>query len=241
MALTDKTQFIGTVGDIMSYMATFAGGIIPETDDEEYAQWLLYIQVKYEEASKRGFWRRLLTKEDLELTADDTEVYLPVRFQRTNSLYVLLIEDVNGKGVDLADPDRTPDNQQIYIEMENDPENAKFGQWKITFKEPIDTTQTALLWYFATPPKPEAAADKVLLPGDMIAYGALMEHFRASNLVGSMDDAETAYENRINGYLAMEMIPGRHELLKFVTNPAGVDRLVKARSRYAVRTDRTRS
>jgi hypothetical protein len=233
MSLTDVTQFIGTVSDVMTYMANFAGGEIPAVGDEEFDQWMSYIQAKYEEASKRGFWRRLLTKDELSLTADDTEVLLPIRFQRPNSLYVLVVD-----GIDLADPDRTPDDQQIYIEMENDPTSNDYGRWKISFKEAIETTQNALMWYFATPPKPTESADKIILPGDMIAYGALAEHFRAINLEGSQDAAAGEYENRLNGYLALEMIPSRHELLKFITNPRGLDYLRLARSRYQVRIDR---
>jgi len=234
MALTNTTQFIGTVGEVMTYMANFAGGTVPNVDSDEYAQWLSYIQTKYEEASKRGFWRRLLTKDELTLTVGDTEVYLPVRFQRSNSLYVL----VHGE-VDLADPDRVPDDQEIYVEMENDPTHENFGRWKVSFKEAIETTEDCLLWYFATPPKPSASADKILLPGDMLAYGALSEYYRTANLPGSQDDARVEYENRFNGYLAMEQVPGRHELLKFVSNPRSLDKLRVARDRYAVRTDRS--
>ncbi len=221
------TQFIQTVSDIMSLMAPSAGGVIPDVDSEEYAQWLLFIQTKYEEASKRGFWRRLLKKGELTLAVDDESVLLPIDFQRANSLYICYIG-----GVDLSDPDREPDDQSIFVEMITDSTDLNFGRWRLTFSTPIETAEVAPIWYFCTPPKPEEGTDKVLLPGDMIAYGALSEVFRTTNLEGSQDDARTEYENRLAGYLSMEMIPGRGELLTFATNPSRVDRLVRARSRY---------
>lgn len=228
-------QYISTVSDIMNLMAPSAGGVVPDVDSEEYAQWLLFIQTKYEEASKRGFWRKLLKKGEIELTEGDTEVYLPVDFQRANSLYICYVD-----GADLCDPDREPDGQGIFAEMDTDPfeedgttPNANFGKWKLTFSAAIAETQTAPIWYFCTPPKPVDATDKILLPGDMIAFGALSEVFRTTNLEGSQDDARTEFENRMLGYLALEMIPARNEILTFVTNPAGIDRLARARNRYS--------
>lgn len=221
------SQYISTVSDIMDLMAPSAGGVVPDEDSEEYAQWLLFIQMKYEEASRRGFWRRLLKKGEITLSVDDEEVLLPVDFQRANSLYIAYIGEV-----DLADPDREPDGQGLFAEMITDSASANFGRWNLTFSEPIETTETAPIWYFCTPPKPVTSTDKVLLPGDMIAFGALSEVFRTTNLSGSQDDARTEYENRMNGYLAVEMIPPRNEILSFVTNPAHVDRTARARSRW---------
>lgn len=223
-----------TVEDIMAIMAPSAGGAIPDDNSEEKAQWLLFIQMKYEEASRRGFWRRLLKKSTLSLTAGDTEAYLPDDFQRANGLYILYVD-----GVDLCDPDREPDDQSIFVELDTDPfeedgvtPNANFGKWRVTFTEEIEETQDAPIWYFCVPPKPVDDTDKLLLPGDMIAFGALSEVFRTTNLEGSQDDARTEYENRLSTYLAMEMIPPRNEILTFVTNPRGADRLRIARNRY---------
>lgn len=233
-------QFVSTVSDIMTLMAPSAGGAIPAVDSEEYAQWLSFIQIKYEEASKRGFWRRLLTKDVLPLTAGDTEAYLPVRFQRPNSLYIAYVD-----GVDVADPDRIPDGQSIFIEMDNDAfeedgttPNTNFGRWRITFTTEIAEDQDAPIWYFATPQKPVAADDKVILPGDMIAFGALSEVFRTTSLPGSQDDARIEYENRLSTYMNMETIPARHELLSFQTNPRRLDRTALARKQYTVRPER---
>lgn len=216
-----------TVSDIMTLMAPSAGGVVPDEGGEEFLQWLLFIQTKYEEASRRGFWRRLLKKSTLSLTEGDTEVLLPVDFQRANGLYILYVDEV-----DLCDPDREPDDQGIFAEVVTDHTDEDFGRWKLTFTEPVAATQSAPIWYFCVPPKPTEATDKLLLPGDMIAFGALSEVFRTTNLEGSQDDARAEYENRLNTYLAMEMIPPRNEILSFVTNPRGADRLRIARNRY---------
>lgn len=231
--MVEVSQVLGTLGEVLSFIAPSAGGAVPDEDSEEYAQWRLFIQVKQEEAARRGFWRRLLTREDLTITAGATEVLLPVRFQRANALYILYVDEV-----DLGDPDREPDEQDIFAEVINDPEDDDFGRWKLTFSTAIATAQTAPFWYFATPPKPVDADDKLLLPGDMIAYGAMAEIFRTTNLEGSQDDARVEFENRLNTYLAMEMIPERNKLLTFATNPSGINRTIEARNRYRIRADR---
>lgn len=227
-------NFNETIQDIMELMAPSAGGSIPEEGSEEKAQWLLFIQTKYEEASRRGFWRRLLKKSTLTLSSGDTEVYLPVDFQRANGLYIFYVD-----GADLCDPDREPDDQSIFVEMDTDPfeddgttPNTNFGRWRVTFTDDVVNDQEALIWYFCVPPKPTDDTDKILLPGDMIAFGALSEVFRTKNLEGSQDDARTEYENRISTYLSTEMIPARNEILTFVTNPRGADRLRIARNRW---------
>lgn len=236
MALTNEPQFIGDVADVMAVIAPNAGGTIPDADSEEFAQWLLAIQMKYEEASRRGFWRRLLTKELIPLREDDTEIFLPDRFQRANSLYILAINNI-----DLMDPDRIPDGQSAIPQLINDPEDEDFGKWKVVLERPItaeETAEDAILWYWATPPKPNASEDIILLPGDMIAFGAMIEIFRAKNLPGSQDDARVEYENRLATYLAMESIPPRGELLTFVTNPRRIDRTRLARAQYTSRPNR---
>lgn len=227
------SQVIDTLADVLTFIAPSAGGTVPSVDSEEYAQWVLFTQVKYEEASRRGFWRRLLTREDLVLTEGVTEVLLPIRFQRANSLYICYVD-----GVDLGDPDREPDEQDIFAEVVNDPDDADFGRWKLTFSTAVAETQTAPFWYFATPPKPVDATDKILLPGDMVAFGAMSEIFRTTNLAGSQDDARQEFENRLSTYLAMEAIPERNKILRFVTNPSGLNRSVKARNQYINRPNR---
>lgn len=218
----------------MQFMAPNAGGAIPAIGSDDYKLWLQSIQVKYEEAARRGFWRRLLTKDTLSLGVGDTEVTLPDRFQRANALYILAVGDE-----DLGDPDRQPMNQTAVVQAINDPEDEEFGLWKVIFKNPLEVAEDAVIWYWATPPKPVDAGDKLLLPGDMVAFGALSEVFRATNLAGSQDDARIEYENRLNTYLTMEMIPPRNELVSFTTNPRKIDRLVLARRQYAIRPNRT--
>lgn len=216
-----------TVSDVMNIMAPHAGGTVPDNGSEEYANWLRFIQMKYEEASRRASWRRLLQKSTISLTAGDTEALLPVDFPRANALFILYVDEV-----DLCDPDREVDDQDIFVQMITDPTDENFARWKVTFDEEVETTQTAPIWYFCTPPKPTAADDKLLLPGDMIAFGALSEVFRSTNLEGSQDDARNEFENRLTTYLSVEMVPGRNEVLRFITNPRGTNRSAVARSRY---------
>lgn len=225
-------QVISTISDAMNFIAPNAGGAVPSADSVEYAQWLLDLQLKQEEAARRGFWRSLLQKETLSVIAGDTEVILPEQFQRANALYIFAME---GDQIDLADPDRLPlgvDDQTIFLQKITDPEDTDFGLWQANFKNPIETAQDITLWYWATPPKPVDPDDKFLLPGDMIAFGAMSEIFRSTNLPGSQDDARIEFENRLTGYLALEMIPPRNELLTFSTNPQRVNRTKLARQQY---------
>lgn len=218
----------------MNFIAPNAGGTIPDSNTPEYALWLLSIQTKYEEAARRGFWRRLLVKDTLSLREGDEAVTLPIQFTRANALYILAVG-----GVDLCDPDREPDGQSVFAQQITDPEDEEFGLWQLNFQVPVEADEEAIIWYFSTPPIPVDSTDKVLLPGDMIAFGALKEIFRATNLPGSQDDARDEYENRLNTYLALEMIPPRNELLTFTTNPRKTDRTVLARAQYSRRPGRT--
>lgn len=232
--MTDVIQILNTLSEIMTFMAPNLGGAVPDEDSSEYLQWRLGIQLKQEEAARRGFWRRLLTKEIMPLRAGDNEIVLPIRFQRANALYIFAVD-----GVDLADPDRIPDGQSLFAQVINDPDDEDYGLWQLNFETTIESNADATMWYFASPPKPVEPADQVLLPGDMVGFGAMSEIFRTTNLSGSQDDARQEYENRLSTYLAMESIPARNELLSFTTNPRGIDRTVKARKQYAVRPDRT--
>lgn len=221
----------------MTFMAPNAGGAVPSVDTDEYNQWRTLIQIKQEEAARRGFWRRLLTKDILSLREGDTEVTLPTRFQRANALYILSVA-----GVDLGDPDRireTDDTQSAVPQMINDPDDEEFGLWKIIFNTAIAADEEAVIWYWATPPKPVDPTDKLLLPGDMVAFGALSEVFRSTNLEGSQDDARNEYENRLLSYLSLEMIPPRNELLTFTSNPRRINRTANARLQYQTRIGRS--
>lgn len=231
--MTTAPQVLQTLSDILSFIAPSAGGAVPDITSTEYADWVRFVQVKQEEASRRGFWRRLLTRSDLVLAKGATSVLLPIQFQRANSLYICYVD-----GADLGDPDREPDSQGIFAQMITDPADANFARWQLTFTTGIATAQTAPFWFFAEPPIPTLPTDKVLLPGDMIAYGAMAEIFRTTNLEGSQDSATQEFENRLSTYLSMEMIPGKNELLTFDTNPRGVNRSLLARNRYRTRVDR---
>jgi len=209
---------IRTLDDCLTYIAAFAGGTVPLTTDEEYAQWVFWIQVKQEEYAKRGFWRRLLTRETITIEGDTT--VLPARFHKPNGLYLLDVD-----GVDYTDPD----DPQLTVEMIGDPEDENYGNWQMRFKE-TQEEQSAVIWYFANPPKPTVGADLVLLPGDMISYAALGEYYRTTGAEGSQDKSELDAENRFNEYISLEVIPPRHKLI--TTNRVRQDRLGRLKRMY---------
>lgn len=227
---------IATLGDVLSFMAPFAGGAVPSEGDDEYANWVLWVQNAQEEFAKRGFWRRCLAREEVTLDDGYTTV-LPNRFHKPNGLYMCIVD-----GVDWMDPNNS-DEQNIFIEMVNDPESDDFVKWQMRFLNELTEETDAILWYFANPPKPTDTADKLLLPGDMVGFGALINFARGANQEGSEDRFEDLAENRFQEYLSLEVIPAKNELLKFSDSDQSankVDYLKRARTYYQYRTGRTR-
>ena len=212
-------------------MAPFAGGSIPLSDTQEYADWVRWIGQKQEEYARRGFWRRCLTRETLTLTEGETTL-LPLRFNKPNGLYMLIVDEVDWN------EEGNEDEQYIFVEMVNDPEDANFARWQMRFKDTVPAGTSAILWYFSNPPKPVTTTDKLLLPGDMVAYAALMEYYRTTGSEGSEDKVEQMAENRFLEYISMEVIPDKKELLTSKQGGNRIDRLTKARSYYTSRTNR---
>lgn len=238
ISYTEAQTTIQTLGDILDFMAPHAGGSVPDEDSTEYDEWVMWIKNKYEEYARRGFWRRLLTREEITLTEGDTTKVLPDRFHKPNGLYMLIVTNDDGVGVDWNETPNS-DNQTIFIEMISDPDSANFGKWQMRFENEIEETTTAIIWYFAMPPIPGATTDKIILPGDMIGFAALSEYFRQANQPGSQDDAKADAENRFTEYMALEVIPDKSELLTNSEQQTNrVDRLVVARNYYRNRPSR---
>ena len=227
---------IRTLGEVLNAMAPFAGGSLPNSDTQEYIDWVNWVGQKQEEFARRGFWRRCLKREEISLTLGYTTV-LPDRFHKPNGLYMLIVEDSEGNGIDWMEQPNTAE-QYVLIEMNNDLYSLDFGKWQMRFETEITVATTAVIWYFANPPKPTATTDILLLPGDMVAYSALQEYYRTTGSEGSEDKAEEMAENRFSEYLSMEVIPDKSNLLKHSQNTTRVDYLANARDRYRSRTGR---
>lgn len=233
---TESQSAIRTVADVMNMMAPFAGGSIPSATETEYTDWLRWIQQKQEEYARRAFWRRCLTR--VTMTLDGATTYLPDRFHKPNGLYMVIVD-----GIDWMDPDNE-DQQNIFVELDNDvyqvdgvTPNTNFGKWRMRFLD-APSSVSATVWYFSNPPKPTAATDVLVLPGDMIGYSALAEYYRTSGSEGSQDKAEEDAENRFQEYLMLEVIPGKNELLKFERSNTKTNRLNEAIEYYRVRNRR---
>lgn len=227
---------IRTLGDVLSMMAPFAGGSIPDENDTEYGDWVRWIQQKQEEYARRGFWRRCLTRVEITLSVGSTTV-LPARFHKPNGIFVLAVPDDDGDYIDWNEPNNESE-QTIFVEMVTDPSDDDYGSWQMRFGTALTEEKTAILWYFSNPAVPTEATDILLLPGDLVGYGALVEYFRTANQEGSMDKAEEDAENRLQEYLSLEMLPSKNELLNFSSNPKNLNRLAVARARYSSRRNR---
>ena len=229
---TEISTNIRTLDDVLNFMAPFAGGSVPSSDDQEYTDWVRWIVNKQEEYARRAFWRRCLTREEITISNGDTTKVLPDRFNRPNALYMFIVD-----GVDWNEHDNT-DLQTIVIEMNNDPDDENFAKWQIRFNNKVEEDATAIMWYFSNPPTPVEGTDVLILPGDMIGYAALSEYFRKANQEGSQDDARNEAENRMSEYLSIEMIPDKSELLNTRQNVTRKDYLLTAKNYYVSRTGR---
>lgn len=235
MALTSVQTTIQTLGDVLSFMAPFAGGSVPDTDSTEYNEWVAWIQNKQEEYSRRAFWRRCLTREVITLTEGDTTQVLPDRFYKPNGLYMLIVDEIDWNEAGNSA------GQTVFVEMVNDPDSSDYGKWQMRFDNEIEETDaTVIIWYFSQPAVPNASGDNLLLPGDMIGFAALAEYYRQANQEGSQDKAEADAENRFLEYLSLEVIPDKSELLvNSESQPSRVDRLLKAKNYYISRPGRS--
>jgi hypothetical protein len=236
--MTEAQSTIQTLDQVLSMMSPFAGGSRPGSDTQEYADWVRWIGQKQEEYARRGFWRRCLTREAITLTPGFTTV-LPARFHKPNGLFMLIVDEV-----DWNEPDNEAE-QYIFIEMDNAVTtgtpavaNPNFGKWQMRFENEILVSTSAVIWYFSNPPTPVALTDKLLLPGDMVAYAALQEYYRTTGSEGSEDKAEQLAENRFAEYNALEVLPDKKDLLVHTQGGNRVDRLQKAKDFYRNRPGR---
>ena len=229
MTALEISSSIRTLGEVLSAMAPFAGGSVPDANDQEYLDWVSWVQTKQEEYARRAFWRRCLTREPISL--DGETVVLPDRFNRPNALFMLIVD-----GVDWNENGNS-DGQQVVVEMNNDITDQDFGKWQMRFLIPPENRE-AIMWYYSNPPKPVAESDVLILPGDMIAYAALGQYFFTTGAEGSQDNADGKAEDRFTEYLSIEVIPDKSVYLSHSRQTPRVDYLVNARNRYRSRTNR---
>ena len=232
MASLSISSNIRTLGEALTAMAPFAGGQIPNILDQEYTNWKNWIINKQEEYARRAFWRRCLTREELEIGANEEVTVLPDRFNRPNALFMVIVNKVDW----MENPN--VDEQNIFVEMNNDPADTDFGKWQMRYLTPPTEAVDAIIWYYANPPKPVLTTDILLLPGDMLAYAALGEYFRGTGAEGSQDKAEEDAENRFNEYLGIEVLPSKNEILTHSRQTPRVDYLKKAKNYYTSRNNR---
>jgi hypothetical protein len=201
-----KQQVLQTLGDVMLWMAPYAGGSVPPPTDPSYNNWRRWIQLGQQDAANRTFWRRFLIPQTITIEANEDIFVLPDSFNKINGMYLL---NVNGVGWNLPNNE---DGQRVWVYM--DPATAKYHCKFLGFT-PTETVENAVLWYFYNPPIPTDEADKMYLDGEMCGFYALKEHFRKNSQFGSMDDARIEYENRYEGFSDLEVIPSPQELIQW--------------------------
>ena len=223
---TDVSQVILTATDVMNFIAPYSGGSVPSVGSTEYNDRLRWIGVKQEEYARRGFWRRCLRRQSFSILANAETTVLPDSFHKPNGLYIFLVGEVDWM------EDDNEDDQLLTVEFDSDIDGGYFASWMVRYGTPPTENTTATIWYFGNPPKPTAGSDKLVLPGDMIAFGVLSEFYRSINADGSQDDARIEAENRMTSYLSQEVIPPKNEILRMATSNRKKDFLANARLQY---------
>lgn len=227
--MSNQRGVILTLEDAMNMMSSFAGGSVPASTDEEYPEWIRWIQLGQQDAANRGFWRRLLTKADLEIEADSETTDLPDDFYKVNGIHSLFVGETDWN------QNNNVDGVRLFVET--DPIT---GDWRIRWLPDAPTAdETAELWYYRNPAIPTELDDTLTLDGEMIAYYALKEYFRKLKQLGSMDDARIEYENRFKELLALEMIPSPQELASFGSYNSHLNRSTLYNP-YSTRSGRSR-
>jgi hypothetical protein len=223
--MIDRTIAPQTLLEVLQFVAPFAGGSIPDANDQEFIDWVNWIGNKQDEYARRAFWRRCLTREVITISGETT--VLPARFHKPNGLYMLIVD-----GIDWYDPEHQ--DTTVFVEMNNDPDSEDFAKWQLRFSESV-SSQEAIIWYFANPPRPTQTTDKLILPGDMIGYAVLAEYYRTTGAEGSQDKAEEDAENRFEQYLSLEVVPPKNEIHRHTHK---VNRLHRAKQYYTSRPNR---
>ena len=214
----------------MNFMSSFAGGSVPASGDDEYPEWIRWIKLGQQDAANRGFWRRLLTKTTLSITAGAETTNLPDNFYKVNGIYALFVGD--------TDWSQNNNTDGVNMFVETDPTN---GAWRVRWLPEAPTSSvTGDLWYFYNPPIISAPEDPVVLDGEMIGFYALKEYFRKLKQLGSLDDARTEYENRLRELLNLEMLPSRQELSSLSSYNSFLNVNTNGRQFYSGRPGRSR-
>lgn len=205
---SSQRQVLLTLEDVMNWMAPYAGGSVPdETDDpENYNFWVRAIQLGQQDVANRYFLRRFLIPETITITKDEDEIDLPDGFNKINGIYLLDVGGINWAGPN------NEDGQRLWVYM--DPTDAT---WKCKFIgfTPTETVTDAVLWYFYNPPVPTGLDDPLYVDGEMLGYYALKEYHRKQGEFGSMDDARIEYENRVENFTDLEVLPSPQELISW--------------------------
>lgn len=195
-------QVINTLEDGLKEIAKYAGGTVPQKSDDQYAEWVSWLNAGQEDAAERGFWSRLLTKADLETVTDEDTALLPDDFHKRNGIYALGVDDI-----DWAEANNSV-SQRLFVNINED------GEWVVYFRGFTPTEdKTGELWYFRHPAILVEPTDVFVLDGKMCVYYALTEYFRQAGELGSLDDARAEYNNRFEESLGLEMLPSPQELL----------------------------
>lgn len=227
---TNSRNAITTVQGILEYVSSFVGGAIPDTDTDEYAEIIRWIQLGQQDMANRGFWRRLLTKADLSIVTDAETTNLPDNFYKVNGIYALFVDDVDWNEAGNEDEIR------IFVET-----NPTTGAWRIRWlPDPPTASSTGELWYFYNPPIIAEAADYIILDGEAIGFYVLKEYYRKLKQFGSLDDARIEYENRVNNLLSLEMLPSKQELSSFKSFQSQRGLRTIGRANYVSRGNRSR-
>lgn len=176
----------------------------PNNTDSRYTARTLWFNDAREDIAKRWFLRSLLKKYTISIQVGTATYALPSDFEKQNGLRVFYLENA---GILLTDP---YDTSGTLLSLAR---NFNTGLYEITITPTPQTSDTATLWYFATPPKLVNPTDLCLVDSAAVLYYALKEHSFANRRFSQMEIARQEYENRVEEIIKNDTIPAPGELI----------------------------
>ncbi len=137
---------------------------LPASNDPLYQSRTRWFNRGHEDLAKRWYFKPLLKSDTIAVVAGTTTYQLPTDFEKPNGL---LVFSVAGIGVVFTN---SYDTSSGVLSISR---NFTTGGYQVTITPTPSTSDTATIWYFATPPPLTDDGDLVLIDGDAVLYLAL--------------------------------------------------------------------
>lgn len=169
----------------------------PASTDIRYRRRTRWFNRGREDIAKRHFFKSLLKSATLPVVSGTASYTLPEDFGRANGLYVLASSDGS---IVYTNPYET--RSLVAIARDH-----TTGRYQLTFTPTPTGADSAVYWYFATPPPLVNPTDPVLVDGEATLYFALKQHFFTVGPLDKFAESRDEYENIVAELIENNDIP----------------------------------